>query len=79
LESRVAGAILHGVRIAKPILLVTTPIGVIGGLYEAYHLAGGLVFLMAALIGLIGFAIGTVVLTIRREKAAAEAQQRAPR
>ncbi len=57
-------------RIAKPILLVGTPLGVIIGLYEGYRLAGGLVFLMAALIGLVGIAAGTVVATIRRERAA---------
>jgi hypothetical protein len=57
-------------RIAKPILLVGTPLGVAVGLYEGYRLAGGLVFLMAALIGFIGIAIGTVVATIRREQAA---------
>jgi hypothetical protein len=57
-------------RIAKPILLVATPLGVAGGLYEGYRLAGGLVFLMAVLIGFIGVAIGTVVVTIRRERAA---------
>jgi hypothetical protein len=57
-------------RIAKPILLVGTPLGVAVGLYEGYRLAGGLVFLMAALIGFIAIAIGTVVATIRRERAA---------
>lgn len=57
-------------RIAKPLLLVTTPIGVIGAIYEAYRLAGGLVFLMVALMSLIAVAIGSVVLTIRREAAA---------
>lgn len=57
-------------RIAKPILLVTTPIGVAVGLYEAYRLAGGLVFLMFALLSLISVAMTTVVLTIRREKKA---------
>jgi hypothetical protein len=61
-------------RIAKPMLLVTTPIGVIGAIYEAYRLAGGLVFLMVALMGLIAVAFGSLVLTIRRE-AAAEAQR----
>jgi hypothetical protein len=35
-------------RIAKPLLLTTTPIGLIDGIYECYKLAGGLVFLMAA-------------------------------
>jgi hypothetical protein len=56
-------------RIAKPILLVTTPIGVAGALWEAYRLAGGLVFLLAALIGMMSFALGMVVLTIRRQRA----------
>jgi hypothetical protein len=57
-------------RIAKPLLLVTTPIGVIGAIYEAYRLAGGLVFLMVALMSLIAVACGSLVLTIRREAAA---------
>lgn len=56
-------------RIAKPLLLVLTPIGVIGGLWEAYRLAGGLVFLMAAMLVMMSCAIGMVVYTIRREKA----------
>ena len=64
-------------RIAKPLLLVTTPLGVAGAIFEAYRLAGGLVFLMVALMGLIAVAIGTLVYTIRRE-AAAEAQRVAP-
>ena len=37
-------------RIAKPLLLVTTPIGLAVGLYEGWRLAGGLVFIMAALM-----------------------------
>jgi hypothetical protein len=56
------------VRIAKPLLLVTTPIGLAWGVYEAYRLAGGLVFLMIALIAVIGAAMGSVVLTVRRER-----------
>ena len=55
-------------RIAKPLLLITTPIGVALGLYEAWRLAGGLVFLMAALIGLITVAMGSIVRTVRRER-----------
>ncbi len=55
-------------KIAKPLLLITTPIGLAFGLYEAYRLAGGLVFLMAAMIAVIGVAMGSVVMTIRREK-----------
>ena len=57
-------------RIAKPILMVTTPIGVLEGFYECYRLAGGLVFLMVAMVGVLGVALATVVATIRRESAA---------
>jgi hypothetical protein len=56
-------------KIAKPLLLVSTPLGVAWGLLEAYRLAGGLVILMAAMIGLLSAAAGTVVATIRREQA----------
>ena len=56
-------------RIAKPLLLVTTPIGVIGAIYEAYRQAGGLVILMVALMSLIAVAFGSLVYTIRREAA----------
>jgi len=54
-------------RIAKPILMVTTPLGVCDGFYECYKLAGGLVFLMVAMVGVLGVALATVVATIRRE------------
>jgi uncharacterized protein (DUF58 family) len=59
-------------KIAKPLILLTTPIGVIGGVIEGYRLAGGLVFLMIALLMMIGAAIGMLVLTIRREEAEAQ-------
>jgi hypothetical protein len=55
------------VRIAKPLLLVTTPLGLLIGLEEAYRLAGGLVVLLAALIGMFGIAILGVVRVVRRE------------
>lgn len=55
-------------KIAKPLLLITTPIGLAFGLYEAHRLAGGLVFIMAALITVIGVAMASVVMTIRRER-----------
>jgi hypothetical protein len=55
-------------KIAKPLLLVATPIGLVFGLYEAHRLAGGLVFIMAAMIAVIGVAMASVVMTIRREK-----------
>ena len=60
-------------RIAKPLLLVSTPIGVAWGLLEAYRLAGGLVILMAALVGTMSAAAGSVVAIIRRERAAERA------
>ena len=62
-------------KIAKPLLLVTTPIGVAGGIYEGYRLAGGLVFLMVALLLLISAAVGMTVLTIRREAAAERSRE----
>lgn len=54
-------------RIAKPILLVSTPLGVVFGLLEGYRLAGGLVLLMAAMLGLMSIAAASVVRTVRRE------------
>jgi predicted MFS family arabinose efflux permease len=56
------------VRIGKPLLLITTPIGLAIGLYEGWRLAGGLVFVMALFIAFLGFAFLTIVLTIRRER-----------
>ena len=63
-------------RIAKPLLLITTPIGVALGLYEAWRLAGGLVFLMAALLVVIGCAMGSVVMTVRKERKQEEEEQK---
>jgi len=48
-------------KIAKPILLVSTPVGVVLGLYEGYRLAGGLVVLMAAMLALVSIAAATVI------------------
>lgn len=55
-------------KIAKPLLLISTPIGVAGGLHEAWRLAGGLVFLMLAMLLVVSAAVGMLVLTIRREQ-----------
>jgi hypothetical protein len=60
-------------RIAKPMLLISTPIGLGFGIYEAFRLAGGLAFLMIALVSVIGVAMATVVATVRREKRAEQA------
>jgi hypothetical protein len=55
-------------KIAKPLLLITTPIGMVIGLHEAWRLAGGLVFLMLLMMGGLAFAFAGVVGTIRREQ-----------
>ena len=41
-------------KIAKPLLLVTTPLGLLDGFYECYRVAGGLLFLMVAMVGVVG-------------------------
>jgi hypothetical protein len=56
-------------KIAKPMLLITTPIGVLGGLREAYRFNPGLAFLMGALLTFITVAVAMLVLTIRKEQA----------
>jgi hypothetical protein len=55
-------------RIAKPLLLVTTPVGLLEGFYECYKLAGGLLLLMVAMVGVMVAGLGTVIATIRREE-----------
>jgi hypothetical protein len=59
-------------KIAKPMMIWMTPVGVAGGLYEGYELAGGLVFLMAALLAVMGAAVGGLVSTVRRERREAD-------
>ena len=55
-------------RIARPILLVSTPIGVAFGLREAWRLAGpGMALLMAAMLAVVGGLVWMTVRTIRRE------------
>jgi hypothetical protein len=55
-------------RIAKPLLVVATPLGLADGFYECYRLAGGLLFLMVAMVGVMVVALVSVVATIRREE-----------
>ena len=56
-------------RIARPMLLVTTPIGGVFGLREAWRLAGpGMAVLMAAMLGVVGALVWMTVRTIRRER-----------
>ena len=56
-------------RIAKPILLVTTPLGVLFGLREAWRLAGpGMAFLMAAMLAVVSAFVWWTVRRIRAEQ-----------
>jgi hypothetical protein len=55
-------------KIAKPLLLVSTPLGMVTGLIEAYRMVGGLAIVMFAMMGVLGVAAASVVLTIRKEK-----------
>ncbi len=66
-------------RIARPILLVSTPIGVVFGLREAWRLAGpGMTVLMALMLAVVGAFIWMTARTIRRERANAQGES-APR
>lgn len=55
-------------RIAKPILLVSTPIGVAWGLYEAYTIHWWLGLLMVGLVGVISAFTAMTVRRIQRER-----------
>ena len=55
-------------RIAKPLLLIATPLGVAQGVYECYRLAGGLVFIMICMLLVMSAAAATVVAAVRRER-----------
>ena len=57
-------------KIAKPLLLIVTPIGMVIGIHEAWRLAGGLVLLILVMMGGLAIAFATVVNTIRREQRA---------
>ena len=75
-RTEVRWPIVPGMRIAKPLLLVTTPLGVAGGLWQAQQLAGGLAVLMLALVAMMACAVGSVVVVVRRERIA-EAERNA--
>ena len=66
-------------RIAKPILFVTTPLGLAIGLREAYRLAGGLVVLMAIMVLLFGIGILGIVRVVRAEARPAQAPDTEPK
>jgi len=56
-------------KFLRRVLLVTTPVGVAIGLYEAWRLAGGLVVLMATQLIVLGLIVGGLVRIARREQA----------
>jgi uncharacterized membrane-anchored protein len=61
-------------QIARPILLFSTPIGVIFGLREAWRLAGPkMALLMAVMLAVVGTLVWWTVQRIRAEHAAARA------
>lgn len=56
-------------RIARPILLVSTPIGMLFGLREAWRLAGpGMALLMAAMLAVLSGFIWMTVRVIQKER-----------
>lgn len=65
-------------RIAKPLLLISTPLGVAGGLREAWRFNHGLAFLMAAMLLVVGVAAGSVVAIARRERGEEQERRQPP-
>ena len=59
-------------RIAKPVLLVSTPLGVAWGLYEAWKVRWWLGLLMAVLVGVIGLFSWMTVRRIQLDRLADE-------
>jgi hypothetical protein len=57
------------VRIAKPLLLTLTPIGVVWGLIEAARFHWWLAVLMGVLLGVISLFVWSVIRRIRAERA----------
>jgi hypothetical protein len=55
-------------RIAKPMLAVTTPVGVVWGIVEAWRFHWWLAVLMALLVAVIGVFFWMTVSRIRRER-----------
>jgi hypothetical protein len=55
-------------RIGKPLLMVTTTVGLAAGIYEGYRLTGSLMWIFSGVIALFGAAIAWTVLRVRRER-----------
>ncbi len=61
-------------RIARPILLASTPIGVLFGLREAWRLAGPkMALLMVAMLAVVGAFVWWTARRIRQERALEQA------
>ena len=56
-------------KFSRRMLVALTPIGIGIGLYEAWHLAGGLVVLMAVQIAILTTIAVALVRAVRRESA----------
>jgi uncharacterized integral membrane protein len=65
-------------KIAKPLLMVSTPVGMIWGLIEGWRMAGGLVFLMALMMGVVGAGVAGVVRVMRAEQGSARSAPGSP-
>jgi hypothetical protein len=66
------------VRIAKPILLVSTPIGVIFGLYEAWKVRWYLGLLMLVLVSVVGALFWLTIKRYKQESGAESSRQTLP-
>ncbi|MFM7798694.1 MAG: hypothetical protein ACKPBA_06885 [Planctomycetota bacterium] len=64
---------LRSIRIAKPILLVSTPVGVAWGLYEAWRVGWWLTALMVTMLTVLGaFSAMTVRRILAERRTAAD-------
>ena len=62
-------------RIAKPLLAVATPVGVLWGVVEAYRFHWYLAVLMGLLLGVVGLFLAFTWKKIRGEQTAASASE----
>ncbi len=58
----------RAVRIARPLLLVSTPVGIVLGLREAWRVRPALALLMALLLLVVGIAFAVTWRVWRRER-----------
>ena len=69
---------IESMRIGKPLLITTTALGLPIGIYEGFHLAGSLGFLMVTLVALFGLGIAWIVRVVRAEQRAERESRGAP-